>query len=253
MNELVVDLETKRSFDEVGGSHNRAALGVSVVGVYHYQGDRFEAYRDPESPTSESFERLSATLRAAERVVGFNLIGFDWPVLAAVLGDWVLELPTRDLMVEAQRSLGHRVSLDSIARETLGVGKLGSGLDALEYYRQGDWERLERYCLEDVRLTRDLYEYAKKRGHLLYRRGDRRGVIAISFAESPFEGIFREAARRKSSVRMTYGTKERLVDVHRFNGTHIRAFCHLQRKVLTFRLDRVEEAEMVASSPPLFE
>ena len=247
MNELVVDLETQRSFEEAGGNHLRAELGVSVVGVYHYRGDRFEAYRE------EDFERLEADLRAADRIVGFNLVAFDWPVLAGTLGEWVLSLPTRDLMVEVQRSLGHRVSLDAIASETLGATKLGSGLDALEYYRQGEWEMLERYCLEDVRLTRDLYEYAKQHGHLLYRRGNRRGVIAVGFAESPFEGIFREAARRKSSVRMVYGAKERLVDVRRFNGTHIRAYCHLRREVLTFRLDRVEEAEAVASSTPLFE
>jgi DEAD/DEAH box helicase domain-containing protein len=243
---LVLDLETKRSFDEVGGAHNRAALGVSVVGVYHYVGDRFTAYREG------AFDELELELRQADEVIGFNLIGFDWPVLAAELGTWVEELPTIDLMVEAQKALGHRVSLASLAEATLGASKLGSGLDALAYYRSGEWDKLERYCLEDVKLTRDLYEYAKKHGHLLYQRGDRRGVVAMSFAESPYAALFREASRKRGSVRMVYGTKERLVDVHRFDGSYIRGYCHLRRGVLTFRLDRVEEAEAVASSKPLF-
>ena len=39
MNELVLDLETKLSFDEVGGRHLRAELGVSIVGVYHYKNE----------------------------------------------------------------------------------------------------------------------------------------------------------------------------------------------------------------------
>jgi DEAD/DEAH box helicase domain-containing protein len=247
MNQLVVDLETKRSFDEVGGRHLRAELGVSVVGVYHYRDNRFETYRE------EAFATLEAELRAADLIVGFNLVAFDWPVLAGTLGDWVLTLPTRDLMIEVQKSLGHRVSLDVIARETLGKAKLGSGLDALEYYRERDWVNLERYCLEDVRLTRDLYEYALKHGHLLYKRRNKQGVIKVDFSENKFEGIFLNAARDIGSVRVVYNGRKRLVDVHRFNGTHIRAYCHLRRAILTFRIDRVEEAEPVTSEAPVLE
>ena len=243
---LVLDLETKRSFDEVGGAHNKAQLGVSVVGVYSYEDDRFAAYRE------DRFGELEEVLQKAEQIIGFNLIGFDWPVLAAELGDWVSDLPTLDLMVEAQKALNRRISLDSLAQATLGSGKLGSGLDALEYYRAGDWERLERYCLEDVKLTRDLYEYAKKNGQLLFQKGPRRAPVPMSFAESPFGAVFKHAALNRSSVRMVYGGKERLVDVNKFDGAYIRGFCHRRQKVLTFRLDKVEEAEGVASSSPLF-
>lgn len=246
MIRLVLDLESQRSFDEVGGAHNKAQLGVSVVGVYHYQGDRFEAYRE------DRLGDLAEALKAADEIIGFNLIGFDWQVLATELGEWVTQLPTLDLMLEAQKALGHRVSLDSLAEATLGMTKLGSGLDALAHYRAGEWEKLERYCLEDVKLTRDLYEYAKKNGHLYFRKGSRRALIPMSFAESPFTALFRDASRHKKSVKMLYGGKERLVDVAFFDGVHIRGFCHLRQKQLTFRLDRVEEAEAVASSQPLF-
>ena len=140
---------------------------MSVVGVYDYADDRFLTFRE------ETFNELTALLKRADQVVGFNLIGFDWPVLAAELGDWVTELPTLDLMVEVQKGIKRRVSLDSLAKTTLGMSKLGSGLDALEYYRAGDWVKLERYCLEDVKLTRDLYEYAKKNGNLLFDKGGR--------------------------------------------------------------------------------
>ena len=44
MNQLVLDLETKHSFDEVGGRHLRAELGVSIVGVYHYKNECFNGY-----------------------------------------------------------------------------------------------------------------------------------------------------------------------------------------------------------------
>ncbi len=246
MKRLVLDLETKRSFNEVGGAKNKDKLGVSVVGVYHYDGDRFVAYRE------EQFGLLTQALKEADEVVGFNLLHFDWPVLASELGDWVKDLPTLDIMVEAQKALGHRVSLDSIAKATLGSSKLGSGLDALDYYAAGDWEKLERYCLEDVKLTRDIYEYAKKHGQLFFEKGPRRGVIPMSFSTSPHLAVFQEAAKNKGSVRMQYGAKDRLIDVIRFDGVYIKAYCHLRREELTFRLDRVEAAELVASSTPLF-
>ena len=251
MKQLVLDLETKRSFNEVGGVQNKHLLGVSVVGVYHYDEDKFVAYRE------DRFDDLSAALKTAEDVIGFNLIHFDWPVLAAELGDWVKAIPTTDLMLEAQKALGHRVSLDSVAQATLGSSKLGSGLDALDYYANGEWEKLERYCLEDVKLTRDLYEYAKKNGHLYYNKGRsskgaRRGLIPMGFVKSPFADLFRQAATAKASVKMQYGAKDRLIDVMRFDGTYIRAYCHLRREELTFRLDRVESAELVPSSTPLF-
>ncbi len=246
VNKLVLDLETKRSFTEVGGSHNKHLLGVSVVGVYHYDEDKFVAYR------GEKFAALEEALKAAKLIIGFNLIGFDWPVLAAELGDWVKELPTLDLMFEAQKALGHRISLDALAQATLGMNKLGSGLDALYYYAEGDWEKLERYCLEDVKITRDLYEYAKANNVLYYQKGKRRAPIPMSFTVSPFFKVFKKANAEKGSVKMVYGSKERLVDIHAFDGIYIKGYCHLRHEVLTFRLDRVEKVEAVSSSIPLF-
>jgi RNase_H superfamily len=246
MKQLVLDLETKRSFDEVGGAHNKAKMGVSVVGVYHYDGDKYVAYRE------DRFAELTTALKEAELIIGFNLHGFDYPVLASEIGDWVYNLPTLDLMMEVQKAIKQRVSLDSIAKATLGSGKIGSGLDALEYYRIGNWEKLERYCLEDVKLTKDIYEYAKKNGHVLFQRGYQKGIIAMDFGSSPYKEIFDEALATKSSVKILYGTKQRLIDIIRFDGMYIRAFDHSKQEELTFRLDRVEGAELVPSSTPLF-
>jgi DEAD/DEAH box helicase domain-containing protein len=219
---------------------------VSVVGLYDYAADRYLCVRE------EGLGELRGLLAGAEQVVGFNLLGFDYPVLAAEVGEWVHDLPTLDLMAEAQRSLGHRVSLESLARATLGGGKLGSGLDALAYYRAGDWEKLERYCLEDVKLTKALYEYALREGTLYFMKGARRAPVPLSFAKSPFHDAFAAAAKSQGSVRMRYGGKERLADVRSFDGRYIRAFCHLRGEEVTFRLDRVEDAVPAPSSTPLF-
>ena len=61
--------------------------------------------------------------------------------------------------------------------------------------------------------------------------------------------LLADAAARQGSVRLTYGTTPRRVDVLRVGATHVRGFCHLRGRELSFRLDAVEA---IAGSDPLF-
>ena len=72
-------------------------------------------------------------------------------------------------MVEMEKQLGYRPSLDMVAKETLGEQKNGHGLDAIRYYHDGDWEALEKYCLQDVKVTKELYDYGVKNGKLRFK------------------------------------------------------------------------------------
>lgn len=162
---LVLDLETQRAFSEV--EDNRLdLLGVSLVGVYSYRSGAFETFRE------EELDALLSRLERASLIVGFNQVGFDFPVLQPYFESSLAALPTLDLLEEAVRALGHRVKLDDLAYVNLGRRKSGSGLDALEYYRSGRWDLLEKYCLEDVTITRDLFDYGRRNSRLFYpKRG----------------------------------------------------------------------------------
>lgn len=165
-DQIVLDLETKKSFDEVGG-RNMADLGVTVIGTYFYETDRYKVFEEGEIPLLE--EQLSR----ATRIIGFNNNRFDFLVLQPYLKRLKLsELPSLDLLEELEKILGHRVSLQSAAKATLDAAKTGSGLDAIHYYRSGEMEKLKEYCLNDVRLTRELYEFGKKFGHVYYLSKD---------------------------------------------------------------------------------
>ena len=159
---LVIDLETQHSFEEVGGRDRLDALKVSVLGLYSYAADQFRIYRESE------LDALLPLFSSASLIIGFNLRRFDYPVLAPYLPLAFDQLPTLDLMEEVTNALGHRVSLDSLADATLGAKKTGHGLDAIKYFRAGEFERLSDYCLTDVRLTRDLYEFGAQHGELYY-------------------------------------------------------------------------------------
>lgn len=165
-DQIVLDLETKKTFDEVG-SRNSADLGVTVVGTYFYETGEYKAFEESE------FSELEQRLSNATRIIGFNIKRFDFPALQPCLKRLNLsDVNSLDILEELEKGLGHRVSLQSVAMATLHEGKSGSGLDAVDFYRRGEMERLKKYCLDDVRLTGQIYEFGKRFGHLFYLSKD---------------------------------------------------------------------------------
>jgi DEAD/DEAH box helicase domain-containing protein len=154
MKLLFFDVETKKAFDEVGGYYPEK-LGVSIIGTYwrDNNGEEYVGYRE------DNFSPFWRKLESADLVVGFNILNFDYPTLKPYYSGSFEQFPSLDIMVEMEKHLGHRVSLDAVAKETLGEQKNGHGLDAIRYYHDGDWESLEKYCLQDVKVTKDIYDY----------------------------------------------------------------------------------------------
>jgi DEAD/DEAH box helicase domain-containing protein len=161
---LVFDLETQRSFQDVGGRTAMRELGMSIGVVYSFLDDAFTAFPEAEA------EALIDRLTAAELVIGYNLLGFDYEVLNAYRQvDW-RTVTTLDIMLELQGKLGFRPKLDSVVQATLGASKTADGLQALAWWKEGRLDLIEKYCIDDVRLTRDLYLYGKRNRNVLVSR-----------------------------------------------------------------------------------
>jgi DEAD/DEAH box helicase domain-containing protein len=163
-NVVVFDLETQRSFQDVGGRTAMRELGMSVGVVYSFLDDSFHAFLESEAA------RLIEFLRAAELVVGYNLLGFDYEVLKGYGELPAAGLPTLDIMVDLQQKLGFRPKLDSVVKATIGAAKTADGLQALAWWKEGRLDLIEKYCTEDVRLTRDLYLFGRRNRHVLVSR-----------------------------------------------------------------------------------
>lgn len=153
---VVFDLETQRSFAEVGGRSQFHRLGVSVGVAYRYDLDEFLVVNE------ETISELVTLLLEASLVVGYNIRGFDYEVLRAYTEENLQKLPTLDLMFDLEERLGFRPKLDSVVSATLGEGKIADGLQALEWWRLGEIDKIIEYCQEDVRVTRDLYDFGKR-------------------------------------------------------------------------------------------
>lgn len=167
---VVFDVETQRSFQDVGGRGGLHRLGVSLAVLYDYAADAYLTFLESD------VNRLIDELQASTLVIGYNVKGFDYPVLGAYRpGGWYRKLPTLDLMEHLADRLGFRVGLDNVAGATLGKGKSGSGLDALRWYKEGRMDLIETYCRDDVEVTRRVYEYGKAHRQVKFR--ERNGEV----------------------------------------------------------------------------
>ena len=159
----VLDLETRRSADEVGGWGYASRMGVSCVVVYDSASDTYEEY------LGDDMDRLTDHLRQLDLVVGFNILRFDYAVLKGYSSFDFHSLPTLDMLAEVHNRLGYRLSLDHLGEHTLGKKKSADGLMALKWWKEGKIREIIDYCRDDVELTRDLYLFGRKNNYLLFR------------------------------------------------------------------------------------
>jgi len=175
---LYFDLETQKSASDVGGWQNSHLMRVSVAVIFDSAENRFFSY------TEEQVDALLKHLEKADLVVGFNIKRFDYSVLRAYTGKDLKTLATFDILEDLHRRLGFRLGLDHLAAETLNQKKSGDGLQALEWFKKGEMEKLTDYCRHDVEITRDLFEYGLKNGHLIYRskQADQRVRLRVDWS-----------------------------------------------------------------------
>ena len=247
---LVLDLETQRDFNEVEGRRPEL-LGISVVGLYSYEEDRYDAYLEADLST-----KLAPRLQAAELIIGFNNRRFDLPVLQPYLPYPGTTLPQLDILEEIVKNLGHRVSLDSVAQATLGRGKSGSGLDALKWFKEGRFDLITKYCLDDVKITKEVYDYGKQHGRLFAtsRFSEEKLQIPVFWPERKREmgaiaKMLTEAFEKRLQVEIEYLSQSvasgespqrvRRVDVYHIREPYFEGYCHFRKDVRQFRLDRI--------------
>ena len=159
----VLDLETQRSAQEVGGWHRADLMRVSCGVLYDSGEDRYIEYLEDQLP--DMFEHL----QSLDCIIGFNIKRFDYKVLSGYTDVDFLGLPTLDILEKVHHQLGYRLSLDHLSQVTLGAQKSADGLQALRWWKQGRMRELLDYCTKDVKLTWELFLFARDNGYLLFK------------------------------------------------------------------------------------
>lgn len=171
MYEVIFDVETKNLFRDVGSS-DPASLGISIVSLYrrHIQNGT-ETDGEMLSFWESDLPRMWEIFRKADRIIGFNTLKFDIPALSPYAPADFHTLQHFDILDKVKNAIGIRLSLNSLAKDTIGHEKTDSGTNAVIYWNNGDTDSLNKlkfYCEADVALTRDLYDFGYSHGHLKY-------------------------------------------------------------------------------------
>ena len=186
--EVIYDIETKSFFDDTN-FRDPSTLGISIVSAYRREVDRElnEVSGEMKSFWERDFEKMWSWFEEADRIIGYNSLGFDNPAMNGIYtrGDFT-KLKHLDILDEIKRVFGHRVKLDSVAKETLGQGKIAGGAEAVKWWEKGDPEslaNLKKYCEMDVEVTRKIYDYGLKNGKLKFKdRWNEMREIEVDFS-----------------------------------------------------------------------
>jgi len=180
-NIVYFDLETQKSADEVGGWDKIRDMRMSVGVTYSTGRGEYRIYGEND------VNALIDELRRADLVVGFNSLRFDYEVLVGHNPFFDIEqVPTLDMLVDVQKVLQHRLSLDSIAHATLGVEKTGEGLQAIRWFKEGKMLEIAEYCCYDVKITRLVHEYGLRHKRLHYtNRYGKKLSVDVAWSHEP--------------------------------------------------------------------
>ena len=162
MNIVYFDLESQKLFQEVGGRDPSKLLLACGV-TWSTERNDFAVYWEAD------VQALVDELKSADKVVGFNTINFDYQVLKPyVPNENFRAIRSVDMLQDIFRTLGFRLSIDTIAKATLGATKTADGIQSVEWFRNGELEKVAEYCKADVDITRRVYEFGRDNGFVNY-------------------------------------------------------------------------------------
>lgn len=162
MREITFDIETANVLPTMA-RQDVTRLDLAVVAIHDSSTGEFSSYSQEELP------KLWPIIEQADTLIGFNSDSFDIPLLNKYYPGDLTKIRSVDLLVEVQKALGRRIRLQSLAEATLKVGKSGDGLQSVRWWQEGLYDKVREYCIMDVKITRQLYDYALEHGALKFK------------------------------------------------------------------------------------
>jgi DEAD/DEAH box helicase domain-containing protein len=179
MKVITFDIETTGNL--TNGVFDLAKQELTVACFHDSETNEITSY------LKEDLSRLWPLLERADVLVGYNSDHFDIPILNRYYSGDLTKIKSVDLLKEVKEVLGRRLRMDNLAEATLGRKKTADGMQAVRWWASGEVEKIKEYCAQDVRITRELYDYAKKNKKLKYKDYD--GVREVTLNPSNWEAL----------------------------------------------------------------
>ncbi|MEK7135263.1 MAG: ribonuclease H-like domain-containing protein [Patescibacteria group bacterium] len=176
MRKIVFDIETRNIFSEVGSS-DPTALDISIVGIYDSETDSYSSY------TQEELSMLWPLIERADMLIGYYSDHFDLPLLNKYYSGDLTKMKSLDILKEIRKSYGRGMKLDQLAEGTLGKKKSGHGLEAVKWWKEGKVDEIRKYCLDDVKITKEIYDYALANQKLIFKEGTQVKEIPLNTSD----------------------------------------------------------------------
>ena len=159
---VIFDIETQKNHEDVGGWQNRKDMLLSFAVVYDSSTQETSIYSERE------VHRLIEHLKSADIIVGYGIHLFDYTVLSNYTDyDFTAGRLSIDILEEIQSEYGKRVKLSTVASATLNIKQQESdGLQAVQWFKDGENDKIMEYCMEDVSMLKDIFRFAVNNGYL---------------------------------------------------------------------------------------
>jgi len=156
---IIIDLETKHTFRDFSDPKK---LGVSVLALYDYNSKQGLTFLENELNQSFSY------FENASYIIGYNITSFDLLVFQAYYPGKVESFSVFDILEDIRGKIGRRLGLNDLIIATLNKRKTSHGLAAIDYYKNKEFDKLKKYCLDDVMLTKELFDFGIKNKKIYY-------------------------------------------------------------------------------------
>lgn len=193
LNEIVFDIETQNTFADVDNDFKK--FKISCVSIYQYATDSYTSFSENE------LNKLWPILEKADRIIGYNSEHFDLPILHNYYPGDLSVISHLDIMKKVKESTGIRLKLDSIAMATLDMKKSADGLQAIKWWKEGKIDEIKKYCEQDVKVTKEIYEFGKNNKQLFYK--SLVGEIIPFAVDFEMENAGKAAAAGKKNINLT--------------------------------------------------
>ena len=156
MSEIVLDIET------IGDIKDFNSLKITVVSIYNSETKIYQSFEEHE------LGDLWPHLEKAERLIGYNSEHFDIPILNRYYAGDLTKIGHLDILKVIKESTGKRFKLNDIAKATLQIEKSADGLQAQKWFEEGKMDEIKKYCEQDVKVTKEIYDYGLKNKMLYF-------------------------------------------------------------------------------------
>ena len=154
--EIIFDIET------IGDIRDLSTMKITVVSIYQYEHDTYRSFE------AHRLGDLWPILERSERIIGYNSAHFDVPILNRYYTGDLAVIPHLDMLKMIKESVGKRFKLNDVAQATLQIEKSADGLIAMEWFKEGKIDLVKEYCEQDVKVTKELYDFGRKNKMLYY-------------------------------------------------------------------------------------